>query len=340
MPDDGDSGRAECKMQKARVGCFGLLLFALLLCLGCNQQQNADKSILDAIILSELDNHDRAIEVLNSALKVDKRPSFRATAYSLLGEIYLEMGQYEQSAEAYEQATRLNPLSFNDSFNLGSVYETMGEFAPAAQAYAMACEIDQKHLEAHLNAGKCYYEIKDYDRALIYAQRAEQIGPNNSQIRKLLADIYGSQKDYEKAIAAYKRSLEIDGRNPEIMTSLAVAYLKDGRNELARDVLEEVVRIQPGNSTAHKHLGYCYLTLKDFDKSIENYTRAIQIDDQDWDARRGLGVAYIMKGTDERGTIDQQLKVKAIEQWRWSLEIKPDQPNRESLLKYIRIYSK
>ena len=124
------------------------------------------------------------------------------------------------------------------------------------------------------------------------------------------------------------------------MTSLAVAYLKTNRNDLARELLEAVVRIQPGNNAAFKHLGYCYLRLKEIDKSIENYTMAIRIDDQDWDARRGLGVAYILKGTSEDKAIDPKLKAKALEQWRRSLQINPDQPNRETLLKYIRVYSK
>lgn len=56
--------------------------------------------------------------------------------------------------------------------------------------------------------------------------------------------------------------------------------------------------------------------------------------------RRGLGVAYILKGTKEDETVDETLKKKAVEQWRLSLEIEPNQANRERLLKYIRIFSK
>jgi len=37
---------------------------------------------------------------------------------------------------------------------------------------------------------------------------------------------------------------------------------------------------------------------------------------------------------------DETLKAKAIQQWRLSLDLKPNQPNRERLLKYIEIYSK
>jgi tetratricopeptide (TPR) repeat protein len=152
-------------------------------------------------------------------------------AYSLLGEIYLEMKQYERSTASYERATKLNPGSFDDFFNLGRVYQIMKEFVKAVKAYARACEIKPGHLQA---TAKCYYKISDYNRALMYGKRAEQIDPDVSEVQNLLGDIYGSQKDYDHAIGSYKRSLELDSNDPDIMTSLAVAYLKTNRNEPAK----------------------------------------------------------------------------------------------------------
>jgi tetratricopeptide (TPR) repeat protein len=216
----------------------------------------------------------------------------------------------------------------------------MKKFAQAVRAYVKACEFKPSHFYAHLNAAKCYYKIEDYNNALTYGNRAEKINPDIGDLQKLLGDIYDSQKDYESATRSYKRALEIDSSNPEIMTSLAVAYLRTNRNEPARDLLKSVVQIQPDNNKAYKHLGYCYLLLKDLDESIRSYKKAIDADDNDWDARRGLGVAYIMKGKREDGTVDERAKQDAIEQWRKSLEINPDQPRREKLLKLVEHYSK
>jgi hypothetical protein len=52
-----------------------------------------------------------------------------------------------------------------------------------------------------------------------------------------------------------------------------------------------------------------------------------------------LGVAYILKGTAEDGTIDETLKAKAVQHWRRSLDIKPDQHNSDRLFRLIRRYS-
>jgi len=199
----------------------GLLFFA-----GCGAGQKADNThidlYVDAITLAEHSEREEAIKKLNSAVQINESFSL---AYSLLGEIYQEMQDYERSAASYEKATELNPWSFNNHFNLGRVYQLMKKFTQAVRAYSRACELKPEHLEAHLNNAKCYYEIQDYQNALLYGERAERIDPNTAEVQKILGDVYGSQKDYELAISSYKRSLEIDSSNPAVIASLAVAYL-------------------------------------------------------------------------------------------------------------------
>ena len=368
MPNSINSVRAKSKRQKTKASYFllftsWLLFLNLLFSAGCAHEQQAVELYVDAVMLNELDENEKAVEKLDSAVRLNKRFSL---AYSLLGDIYQKIKDYEKSAASYEQATKLNPWSFKDYFNLGRVYQTLKKFAQAVKAYVRACELRPDHLNAHIGAAKSYYELKDYNNALVYGQQAVQIDPNVSEIQEILADIYGLQKDYDQAIRSYKRALEINSNNPEVMTSLAVAYLKINRNEPAKELLTSVIQTQPDNNTACQHLGYCYLRLynqtvksykttspadgndleikasmtKYLEKSIKSYSRAIEINDKDWQAHRGLGVAYMLRGKNEDGTTDETLKAKAIQQWHLSLDIRPNQPHRERLLKLIRRYSK
>jgi len=150
------------------------------------------------------------------------------------------------------------------------------------------------------------------------------------------------------------------------MTSLAVAYLRTKQNGPAKELLTSAIDSDPDNSDAYQYLGFCHLRFYEqardeykevpetadnkellaglkrdmssfVDKSINSYNKAIEINDKDWQAHRGLGVAYMVKSTVEE---DKSLKNKAVKQWKMSLEIKPDQPNRERLLKVIKRYSK
>jgi tetratricopeptide (TPR) repeat protein len=308
-----------------------------LLCLdGCTPPSKEVNLYVDAAVMNERGENQKAIEKLNAAVQVNKRFS---PAYSLLGEIYQQMNDYQRSAAYYDEATKLNPWSFQDFFGLGRACHATKQFAKAAKAYSRACELKPDHLEAHIGAAKCYYEIEDYNDALRYARRAEQINPDVGELRKLLGDIYQSQKDYGRAISSYKRALEIDSNNPEVMTSLAVAYLRNNvsYSKPAKELLTSAIKIQPDNGSAHQYLGYCYLLLKDVNESIANYEKAIEINNEDWEAHRGLGVAYAMKASNDK---DPTLRAKAVEHWRRALEIKPDQPRCEKVLKLIETYSK
>ena len=61
------------------------------------------------------------------------------------------------------------------------------------------------------------------------------------------------------------------------------------------------------------------------------------IDESDWQALNGLGVAYMMAALEKT---DNEFRDKAVLQWKLSLELKPDQQYREKLTEMIRKYSK
>lgn len=310
-----------------------IISLSLLFAAGCASQKKAVALYVDAVTLKDLRENDKAIRKLNEAIKADKRFSL---AYSLLGEVYEQKGDYKKSAASYETATQMNPWLFKDYFCLGRVYQTMKEPASAIKAYSKAVQLKPYHFEATLNIARCLYEANDYTQAFAYGKKAEQIDPNVGKLYLLLGNIYDSQKNYEQAILSYKHAAELDVNNPDVMMSLAVAYLRTNRSAPAKDLLTAVTQLQPNNSSARQYLGYCFLRLDDVDRSIENYKEAIKINGHDWEAYRGLGVAYIMKSL--KGE-DATLKVQAVELWRQSLSIKPDQPRHDRLVKLIEKYS-
>ena len=314
-------------------GVFVMCLAGAMHLSGCVQQDRSVDLYVDAVMYKEFEQNELAIEKLNSAVQVNNRFSL---AYSLLGDIYKDMQEYGKSAESYEKATEINPWSFRDYFSLGKVYYVMKKFSSAVKSYKQATEIKPDHFEANLGVARSAYQIQDYNDALTYGLKAEELNPEAVEVQKILGDIYESQKDYEQAIRAYKRAMELDSNDVGSMMSLAIAYLKTGRSEPAKELLTAVVQRNPANSDAFQYLGYCWLRLNDIDKSIENYGKAAELNNSDWQAYRGLGVAYMLQAIK---TKDETLKAKAIEQWRLSLEIRPDQPRSERLRKLVDRYT-
>lgn len=307
---------------------------ALVFAAGCATRQQAVDFYVDAVTLRENNDNQEALRKLNKAVEIDKNFSL---AHSLLGEIYEQMSNYPRAADSYENATKLNPWSFKDYFSLGRVYQTMKDFAHAVNAYRRAAQLKPDHFEANLNTAECLYQIKNYDEALAYGKKAELINPDIAELQQLLGQIYDAQKDYDKSVDSYKRALEINSNDPAVMISLAVAYMRTDRTEPAKELLTAVTRLQPDNSSAWQYLGYCFLRLNDLNQAIVNYRKAIEINSRDWEAYRGLGVAYMLVSIKDE---DDGLKTQAVELWRQSLSIKPDQPKRERLVQLIEKYSK
>ena len=288
---------------------------------GLDDQREAVSLYVDAKMLNEIDERHKAIQKLEAAIQLD--PKF-ALAFSLKGDIYQQGEQYDQSAESYEVATELDPWSFKDFFNLGKVTQIMEQFARSIRAYVTACELEPRHYQAHINVAKCYYQVEDMDKAMEYGTKAKQLNPTAADPDLLFGDIFESQQNHTKAVVAYRRALELEGNTPRVMVPLAVTYLRTERYEAGMELLDSALKIDPQNTIAHQYSGWTYLKLKQFDRAIASYEKAVKIAPGDWATRKGLGVAYIIKA---KSTKDNNLKDKALEQWKKSMIIKPDQPD-------------
>jgi len=290
------------------------------------QRVQAVSLYVDAMMLNDLNEREKAIQKLDEAVNLD--PQF-ALAFSLKGDILQGMEKYEDSANAYEKATELDPWSFKDFFNLGKVCQAIKQFARAVKAYVAACNLDPQHYPAHIGAARCYYELKEFDNSLVYAQKAKELDPKQADPELLMGDLFEEQKDHTQAINSYRRALELEGNKSSIMVPLARAYLRSGRYSSAKELLTDVIKMEPDNGIAHQYMGFTELKLKNTQIAVESYQRAVQIDDNDWMAHKGLGVAYMLMSMKDK---NDHLQALALEQWNISLQIKPDQTKLKKLL--------
>jgi len=290
------------------------------------RRQQAVSLYVDALMLNELNDYAGALQKLEEATALDNE---FALAFSLKGDLYQAQQQYAQSADAYERASQLDPWSFKDFFNLGKVSQILKQFERAVNAYVAAAKLDPKHYEAHLGAAKCYFELKDMDAAQQYAQKAKELDASQADPEALLGDILAEKKEHLEAIAAYRRALELQGNQPKIMIALARAYLRTGRFSSAKELLADVIVAEPDNAVAHQYMGFAQLKLKETEAAVESYKTAVKLNENDWMARKSLGVAYMLWAMQNNN--DEKIKALAMEQWNISLQINPDQPQLKEL---------
>ncbi len=83
-----------------------------------------------------------------------------AKAYYRLGVKYGRSKQYQQAAEAFQQAVRLNPRYSDAYFGLGHAYSDLGRLREAAEAYQQAININPKDEEAYQRLGEVYVKLR------------------------------------------------------------------------------------------------------------------------------------------------------------------------------------
>ena len=71
-----------------------LSLVSIIFLSGCHRGNRARDLYIDAVMHAELQENEEAIAKLNSAVQLNKKYSL---AYSLLGDIYMEIREYEKS---------------------------------------------------------------------------------------------------------------------------------------------------------------------------------------------------------------------------------------------------
>ena len=140
------------------------------------------------------------------------------------------------------------------------------------------------------------------------------------ELLPVLARAYEGQKDYERAIEVYQRLLTLDGQDPNVLLSLGVACVKAEHYDRAREVLVSRDADAARDGAALRHLGYCFIKLGDTDQAMQTYQKSIDLDGNDWEAYRGLGVACMLKASQ---TQDDRWREQAVGHWRRSLVDQP-----------------
>ncbi len=318
---------------KAIVVRLGAALVISFLVPGCSVRPLAVDVYRDALRLREQGQNDLAVEKLKEVIEAD---SGFALAYSELGRAHLGTGDFERAEAVLRKATVLDPWSFPDHVDLARVCQRQGKWAEAAGAYGRAAELAPENLAVQLEIARCYLKAGDLAGALASIELAMQTDGGAPEGFRLLGQVHEAQGDYEQAMAVYRQWSELTPDVPDGMLAMAMVRTRNGAYNEARKILMSVLQKWPREATASRHLAYCLLKLGDTDGAVEMYENAIALEANNWEAHRGLGVAYMVKS---RQTADNRLQSLALRHWRQALVIYPDQPRREVLQRLIKEHS-
>jgi cytochrome c-type biogenesis protein CcmH/NrfG len=120
-----------------------------------------------------------------SALKTtaQQNPSDAATRVDL-GNMYFDAGRFQESADWYQQALRLQPKDVNVSTDLGIAYYYMNDADKALKQFDASLAIDPRHAKTLLNIGIVRaFGKQDLKGAIEAWQKVVDLAPNSEEAR-------------------------------------------------------------------------------------------------------------------------------------------------------------
>jgi tetratricopeptide (TPR) repeat protein len=197
------------------------------------------------------DDLNQARTYLEKTVKL--RPSY-PEAWNNLGMIAAQQGRTDDAIHNFQQALSFRPDYATALLNLGNVYRMQREFNKAEQSLAQALKIDPNNPEINYSVGMLGAQLGQAQLAEHYLQKAIALKPDYPQALNNLGVLYVHMQDYSKAEAQFKICIKRVPNFDQSYLNLASLYAMRGEMAQARQVIQELLQIQPGNPAAMQAL--------------------------------------------------------------------------------------
>ncbi|HNQ59312.1 MAG TPA: tetratricopeptide repeat protein [Bacteroidales bacterium] len=250
-------------------------------------------------------------EALKDLHAVMKKDSLNPKLYSLLGDVYLNLGKPIQAEEYYSKALHRDPTyndalvglarnylvlkDYDQTFALTAkaithnalnpkayylaawAFAEKGDTLSAIKNYLKAIEQDQDFFDAYVQLGILYGK-KQPQMAEGFFKNALRIKPNHIHTMYLLALLYQNTGQTDKALSAHQSVLAIDPNYSPSMFALGYIYMADILDfQTALTWFDRVIQLDEKNAAAYLNRGYCYEQLGIKNKASSDYHRALNL---------------------------------------------------------------
>jgi tetratricopeptide (TPR) repeat protein len=243
----------------------------------------------------------------------------RSTAYyhSALAHTYEDMatnyGRQEyvtRAIEEYKLALNADPASSQLAIGLAELYARVGRVREAIQTAQDLIKKDNNNLEAHKLLGRIYLRslgrgsdqnqsstdptpsAQVLDLAIAEFLKIVALEPNSLENHLLLGQLYTVKHDNAKAEAQFKAAQEIEPASEDVVLNLARLHAEAGDVRRSAELLE-AVPVADRTTKEEFALGAAYEQLKEPKKAIAAYQRSVDMEPENLDAIRSLGMALL-----------------------------------------------
>jgi tetratricopeptide (TPR) repeat protein len=223
--------------------------------------------------------------------------------HNLLGHIEEKDGKFVAAANEFETAAHLDP-SDDNLFDWGSELLVHRTYDPAIEVFQQATQRFPDSPRLQIGLGMALDLRGRYDDAVKALLAAADLNPSDPRCYLFLSKAYGSSPNQaEDVIRRFRRYAELEPTNGLAQYYYAMSLWKGKQLEdssldlqVVESLLKKSLALDQKIPEAYVQLGNLYADQHQYEKSIPEYTRALELNPNLPDAHYRLGQDYVHVG--------------------------------------------
>ena len=234
-----------------------------------------------------------AIRDINSALSIDNK---NIEALLVLADVYYALGDQDNILLTLNKASEIAPMDSRPVVKLAELSFLQGNINMANAYIDKALELNSMNPQAYYMRGIICMSRNDTVQALKQFMKARNQDDSFIDPVLQIASIYAAQRN-PMAKDFYTLAIDMAPDNWGSYYDLAMYLQDNGSPEKALEIYDTLDARMPGNYQILFNKGYVNMVyLFEYDKAIENFDKALEINPKSVDALLNKGVAFEQKG--------------------------------------------
>jgi tetratricopeptide (TPR) repeat protein len=209
-------------------------------------------------------------------------------AYYNLGTLHLRRNDLQQARQYIEQTLKLRPKYPEAWNNLGMIAAQQGQPEEAVRDFQQSLSQRPDYAVALLNLGNLYRRQDAFDKAQTFLQRALAIQPDDPETNYSLGMFYAQQDQMQLAADYLQKAIALRPNYPEALNNLGVLYVRVKNYASAEAQFKTCIRVAPNFDQSYLNLARQYVMQNDKDKAREVLLELLRVQPQHRGAQQAL----------------------------------------------------
>lgn len=211
-----------------------------------------EKKIKEAMEKISINDNSKAIEILKDVLKEFPK---HGEALSLLGKIYLSIGEEKKGLEVFERLFSLRKNDVITNLRYAQALIANGMIEKAEIILENCLKIHPRLKEGYGELSKIYSSKNKKEKILSLQKKAEENQIEDPILFFEVGKIMEAEKKYEESFIFYHKSYKLNPLNLEVIFALGRVSFKKGNPKLSVFYLRQILKIYPNNFLANLYYG-------------------------------------------------------------------------------------